>query len=157
MRTTILTALLIALIASAACAKKTDEVAKTTGNPEPQTRMNATDLEQLMQKIGPAYQTLRKTLQASDTAEAGKQAQQLAELFGGVEKFWMQHNRPDAVKWAGEARTNASEAAGTAAAGSAAKATAAADNMGGACKQCHGTYRESDGQGGYRIKPGVLQ
>jgi cytochrome c556 len=60
------------------------------------------------------------------------------------------------VKWAAEARTQASEAAGAAAAANAAKATAAAENMGAACKQCHGTYREPDGQGGYRIKPGVI-
>ena len=142
---------------SGSCAGKKDEVAETTGKTEPQTRMNSQDLEQLMQKIGPTYQSLRKTLQGTDLGEAGKQAQQLAELFGGVEKFWTQHNRPDAITWAGEARTHASETAGTAAAGNAAKATAAADNLGGVCKQCHGTYRESDGQGGYRIKPGVVQ
>jgi cytochrome c556 len=141
---------------TAACAGKRDEVADATGKTDPQARMRPQDFEQLMQKIGPTYQSLRKTLEGNDMDEAGKQAQQLAELFGGVEKFWTQYNRPDAMKWAGEARTFASEAAGTAAAGNAAKATAAAETLGGACKQCHGTYRESDGQGGYRIKPGVL-
>ena len=139
-----------------ACANRSDEVAETTGKTEPQTRMSPQDLEQLMQKIGPAYQELRKTLQGTDIVQAGKQAQQLGELFGGVEKFWTQYNKPDAIKWAGQARTHASETAGTAAAGNAAKATAAADNLGGVCKQCHSTYRESDGQGGYRIKAGVL-
>jgi cytochrome c556 len=144
-------------VTAGACASKSDGVGDTTGKTEPQARMSPRDLEQLMQKIGPAYQALRKTLQGSDIAEAGKQAQQLGELFGGVEKFWTQYNRTDAAKWAGEARTYASETAGTAAAGNAAKATAAADTLGGVCKQCHGSYRESDGQGGYRIKPGVLQ
>ncbi len=140
-----------------ACATKQDEVAEITGKTEPQSKMSPQDLEQLMQKIGPTYQGLRKLLQGNETDEAAKQAQQLAALFGGVEKFWAQYNRSDAVKWAGEARTQASETAGAAAAGNGAKATAAAENMGGACKQCHGTYRESDGQGGYRIKPGALQ
>jgi cytochrome c556 len=153
---TVLIAVIFGVL-TGACAGKNDEVAKTTGKTEPQTRMNPEDLEQLMRKIGPIYQALRKTLQGNDVTEAGKQAQELAELFGGVEKFWTQHNRADAMKWAGEARTYASETAGTAVAGNAAKATAAADSLGGACKQCHGTYRESDGQGGYRIKPGVLQ
>jgi hypothetical protein len=73
-----------------------------------------------------------------------------------VEKFWTQHNRADAIKLSQQARTYATEAAGAAAAGNVAKATTIASNMGGTCKQCHGLYRESDGQGGYRIKPGVL-
>jgi cytochrome c556 len=155
-RYVVATVALIGILAGA-CATKKDEVADTTGKSEPQATMTPQDLEQLMQKIGPGYQGLRKTLQGTDTGDAAKQAQQLAELFGGVEKFWTQHNRPDAVKWAGEARTQASNAAGAAVAGDAAKANAAAENLGGACKQCHGTYRESDGQGGYRIKPGVIQ
>jgi cytochrome c556 len=139
------------------CAGKGDAVGTTTGQREPQAQMAPQDLEQLMKKIGPTYQSLRKSLQANETADAGKQAQQLAELFGGVEKFWTQHNRADAVKWAGQARTFASDAAGAAVSGNLEKSVAAAENMGGACKQCHGTYRESDGEGGYRIKPGVLK
>jgi cytochrome c556 len=149
-------AALLTGITAGACATKSDAVGATTGESDPQAQMASNDLEQLMQKIGPTYSSLRKNLQGGDTTSAGKEAQQLAELFGGVEKFWTQHNKPDAIKWAGQARTYASESAGSAAAGDAAKASAAADNMGGACKQCHGTYRESDGQGGYRIKPGVL-
>jgi hypothetical protein len=109
-----------------------------------------------MKKIGPAYKSLVGHLQANDTAESAKEARQLAEWFGGVEKFWAQQNRDDAVKWAGEARTFASEAAGAAVTGAGEKASAAATSMSGACKQCHGTYRESDGAGGYRIKPTAL-
>ncbi len=36
------------------------------------------------------------------------------------------------------------------------KAQTAADNILGACKQCHGMYREGDAQSGFRIKPGTL-
>jgi cytochrome c556 len=148
--------LILGLLAGS-CAAKKDAVAETTGKSEAQAGMSPQDLEELMEQIGPRYKELLTTLQGSEPGPAAKQAQQLAELFGGVEKFWTQHNRPDAVKWAGEARTQASEAAGAAVGGNAAKATAAAENMGAACKQCHGTYREPDGQGGYRIKPGVLK
>ena len=151
----VLAALILA--AGVGCANRDDAVAATTGKEKPQTQMTPQDLEQLMRKIGPGYQVLQKHLQANETAEAGKQAQQLAELFGGVEKFWTQHNRPDAAKWAGEARTLASDAAGTAAASSVPKATAAAEKLGGVCKQCHSTYREDDGQGGYRIKASALR
>jgi len=122
-----------------------------------QTILRPQNLEELMKKIGPTYKSLQQRLEANDTAQSATQAQQLAEWFGGVEKFWAQHNRDDAVQWAGQARTHASSAAGAAAAGNGEKATAAATLMAGACKQCHGTYRESDGAGGYRIKPGVIR
>jgi hypothetical protein len=142
-------------LASAGCANKS-AVETTTGKAEAQTELDKPDLEQLMQKIGPTFQSLRKHLQDNGTDAAAKDAQQLGDLFGGVEKFWEQHKKPDAVKIAGQARTLASETAGAAAAGDAVKAAASAENIGGACKQCHGAYRESDGQGGYRIKAGVL-
>lgn len=145
--------------AIAACANRGGATAPPSGTGEsapPQARLTAQNYEELMKKIGPAYQSLRKNLQSNATADAGKEAQQLGEWFGGVEKFWTQQNRPDAVKLAGQARTYASEAAGAAAAGNAEKAEAIASNMGGTCKQCHGLYRESDGQGGYRIKAAAL-
>lgn len=145
-----------AVLIASGCANRSDEVADATGKSEAQERLAAPDLEQLMQKIGPTYQSLRKNLQAGATAEAGKEAGELGELFGGVEKFWAQHDKQEPVKFAQQARTYASEVAGSAAAGDGPKATAVAENMGGVCKQCHGTYRESDGQGGYRIKAGVL-
>ena len=137
------------------CSHK-NSVATTTGKAEPQATLTAADFEQLMQKIGPTYQSLQKSLKENAAEPAAKEAQQLGDLFGGAEKFWTQHNRADAIKFSQQARTYATEAAGAAAAGDVAKATTIASNMGGTCKQCHGAYRESDGQGGYRIKPGVL-
>ena len=115
------------------------------------------DYDGLMKKVGPTYQALRKKLEGGATADAAKDAQQLAELFGSVERFWAQHKKADAVKWAQQARTYASDAAGTAATGAADKALAAANNMGGMCKQCHGTYREGDASTGFRIKPAALK
>lgn len=156
-----LTSLLPVLLALGAIALTGCTAAVTTGTgapgPDaPQAAMTAQDLEAFMKQIGPTYQSLRKNLQGGDTDEAATEARHLAEWFGGVEKFWTQHERKDAAGWAAAARAHASEAAGAAAAGDAQKAAAAAGNMGGACKQCHGTYRESDGEGGYRIKPGVI-
>lgn len=141
------------------CASHENPATPPTGTGESapaQTRLTEQNYEELMKKIGPAYQSLRKNLQANSTAEAAKEAQQMAEWFGGIEKFWTQHNRPDAAKLAEQARTDATEVAGAAATGNAEKAEAVANNMGGQCKQCHGLYRESDGHGGYRIKSGAL-
>jgi len=149
--------LLMALLVcgSAGCAQK-NTVATTTGKSEAQATLTAADFQQLMQKIGPSFESLQKSLKEKSGEAAAKEAQQLGDLFGGVEKFWTQHNRADAIKLAQQARTYATETAGAAAAGDIPKAATISSNMGGACKQCHGLYRESDGQGGYRIKPGVL-
>jgi hypothetical protein len=118
-------------------------------------RMPPDALDPIMKKVGPTNAEMRKKLMGNMVADARSDALALAELFGEVERFWAQNNRPDAVKWAQQARANASEAAGAAAAGDGTKAQASADNMLAACKQCHGMYREGDQQTGFRIKPGV--
>ena len=146
---------LSALVLTFACAARTPGGTPPPGTGESapaQAQLRPENLEELMKKIGPAYKSLTEHLDANDTAASAKEAQQLAQWFGGVEKFWAQRKRDDAVKWADQARTYASEAAGAAATGDARKAAAAAQSMSGACKQCHGTYRESDGAGGYRIR-----
>ena len=60
------------------------------------------------------------------------------------------------MSWAQEARKYAAEAAGAAAANDAMKAQAASKNLGGACKQCHGMYREGDQATGFKIKAGAI-
>lgn len=154
-----LTMVAVVLISAgfSACATRTGPTAPPSGtgaSAPPQAQLTPANLEALMQEIGPGYQTLRDHLQSGNSADAADEARQLGERFGEVERFWAQRNRDDAVKWAGMARTYASDAAGAAATGSVEKASAAATRMGEACKGCHGTYRESDGQGGYRIKAG---
>jgi hypothetical protein len=155
----------LAVCVLAACSTHTGTPTPTTAPPAPsgtgesappQTRLTPANLEALMKKIGPAYQSMRDDLQGNETARAADEARRLAEWFGEVEKFWAQNNRDDAVKWAGQARNFATETAGAAVNGNGQKASVVATNMAGACKQCHGTYRESDGKGGYRIKGGVV-
>jgi len=121
-----------------------------------QARMTEADYDAIMKKVGPTNGAMRMKLMGGMLKEAATDAQALAGLFGDVEKFWAQHNKQDAVKWAAEARSNASEVAGAAAAGDGMKAQTAANNILGSCKQCHGMYREGDAQSGFRIKPGTL-
>ena len=109
-----------------------------------------------MKNIGTTFPANRMQLMANQLPAASKGAEELAVWFGDVERFWAQNNKPDAVKWAQDARTFATQVADAATAGDAMKATQAANNMQGACKQCHGTYREMDPAGGFRIKAGVL-
>jgi cytochrome c556 len=69
-----------------------------------------------------------------------------------VERFWTQHKKDDAMKLAATARQGASDVVAATGAGDQMKAQMAAGNLGGTCKQCHGTYREGTPQEGFRIK-----
>ena len=91
--------------------------------------MTEADYDGLMKKVGPTNGAMRKKLMGNMLADAAKDAQTLATLFGDVERFWAQHKKADAVKWAAEARTFATETAGAAAAGDAMKTQQAADNL----------------------------
>jgi cytochrome c556 len=107
--------------------------------------------EAAMKQIAQANGGLQKLVKANDLMGAATQAETLATQFTTVEQFWSQRNKPDAVKLAQTARQGAMDAAAAAKAGDQMKAQMAAGNVGGACKQCHGTYREGDAQTGFRI------
>lgn len=160
----------LSLAAAVGCAGRTVTTTSTTGSATGVTASSTAntagaqaaalltpeDLEKRMESIGTTFPAMRMHLMGGTLQDAAKEAQQLATLFGDVERFWAQHKREDAVKWAQSARMFAAEAAGAATANDAMKAMQAANNMQGACKQCHGTYREMDPAGGFRIKPGVV-
>jgi cytochrome c556 len=129
--------------------------ANSPGSQAPR-QLTVQDYDARMKNIGETYPAMQKNLMAKQGADAAKQAQELAVLFGDVERFWEQQKKPDAVKFAQQARTLVTEAAGAAAAGDLAKAGQAAGNMQGVCNQCHGTYREMDPAGGFRIRPRAL-
>jgi cytochrome c556 len=113
--------------------------------------------EGYMKTIATANAAMGKKIMSNELADAAKDAQQIAMVFGDVEKFWTQNNKSDAVMWAQEARMAATDVAGALAAGDATKAAAARKQMQGSCGSCHKTYREGGPQtGGYTIKAGVV-
>jgi cytochrome c556 len=107
--------------------------------------------EAAMKQIAQANGGLQKLVKANDLMGAVAQAETLATQFATVERFWTQRNKPDAVKLAQTARQGAMDAVAAAKAGDQMKTQMAAGNLGGTCKQCHGTYREGDATAGYRI------
>jgi cytochrome c556 len=121
-----------------------------------QAAMTEADYDGLMKKVGPTNGAMRKKIMGNMLADAAKDAQTLATLFGDVERFWTQQKKTDAMKWAAEARMFATEIAGAAAGGDQMKTQQAADNLLGDCKQCHGMYREGSAEAGFRIKPGTI-
>jgi hypothetical protein len=113
--------------------------------------------EGYMKSLSSANAALGMKIMNDQLAEAAKDAQQMATLFGDIEKFWAQNNKPDGVMWAQQGRQNATDVAGALAAGDAMKATAARKQMAASCTSCHMTYREGSPQtGGYTLKAGVF-
>jgi cytochrome c556 len=107
--------------------------------------------EAAMKQMAQANGALQKAIKSNTLADAATQAETVAAQFAIIERFWTQRNKPDAVKLAQTARQGAMDAAAAAKAGDQMKAQMAAGNLGGTCKQCHGTYREGDATAGYRI------
>ena len=105
-----------------------------------------------MKQIAQSNGAMQKLIKANDLMAAGKEAQTLLTQFTLVERFWTQHKKDDAVKLAATARQGASDVVAATGAGDQMKAQMAAGNLGGTCKQCHGTYREGTPQEGFRIK-----
>jgi hypothetical protein len=149
---------IVTLGCCAACARSAAPTATPTPTSTNRPQLTTDDYRGFMKIVGATYPTMRMHLMEGNTDEAAKEAQLLAVTFGDVERFWTQNNKPDAIKLAQEARNYATQTAGAATAGDAAKATMSATNMQGMCKQCHGLYREMDpaNAGGFRFKPGVI-
>jgi cytochrome c556 len=116
-----------------------------------QTTVTVEQHEAAMKQIAQANGALGKAIKSNTLADAATQAETLATQFALVERFWAQHKKDDAVKLAQTGRQGAMDAAAAAKAGDQMKAQMAAGNVGGTCKQCHGTYREGNPQEGFRI------
>jgi len=108
--------------------------------------------EAAMKQIAQSNGAMQKLIKAGDLAAANKEAQNLVTQFTLVERFWTGHKKDDAIKLATTGRQGATDVVAAIAANDAAKAALSAGNIGGTCKQCHGTYREGDAQTGYKIK-----
>jgi cytochrome c556 len=108
--------------------------------------------EAAMKQMATANGAMQKAVKSNALADAATQAETVAAQFAIIERFWTQNKKDDAIKLAQTARQGAMDVAAAAKAGDQMKAQMAAGNIGGTCKQCHGTYREGDPQTGYRVK-----
>ena len=117
-----------------------------------QGRVTIAQHEAAMKQIGQSNGAMQKLIKAGDLAMAQKEAETLLTQFTLAERFWTQHKKDDALKLAQTARQGAADVVAAIKASDAAKAQMAAGNLGGTCKQCHGTYREGTPQEGFRLK-----
>ena len=104
-----------------------------------------------MKQIAASNGSLGKMIKSADLMGAATEAQNLSNLFGTIERFYTQRNKPDAVKLAQTARTGAADTLAALKAGDAMKAQMSLANTQGTCKQCHGMYREGDAATGYKF------
>ena len=115
-------------------------------------RVTIAQHEAAMKMIAQNAQPMQKAIKSNMLADAGKHAAELERLFTQVEQFWTQHKKDDAMKLAQTAKMGAADVVAAIKANDQAKAMMAAGNLGGTCKQCHGTYREGNPEVGYSIK-----
>jgi cytochrome c556 len=157
-------AVILAVALTAGCGSRDDSVQTPAGQapaaggaqaggsaPTAAARVTIEQHEAAMKQIAQANGALQKAIKGNTLADAVTQAQALATQFEIVERFWSQRNKPDAVTLAQTARQGAMDTAAAAKAGDQMKAQMASGNVGGTCKQCHGTYREGTPQEGFRI------
>jgi cytochrome c556 len=108
--------------------------------------------QKTMKKVGPAFAALRTAVDGSNAEKTAENTAILKQAFAETEAFWKTRGRPDALKWAQEARVNVDtiEKAGPTAKWDDAKA--ATGTLGQSCQSCHGAYRERFDDGSFRIK-----
>jgi cytochrome c556 len=112
------------------------------------------DLDATMKKVGPAFMTVRKGIEAMDANIVKEQTAILRTSFADAEKFFEAKGKHDAHQWANDAGKTVDAIAAAAAGGKWDEVKASAGNLGKTCQTCHTAYREKAEDGTYRMKPG---
>jgi len=108
--------------------------------------------QKTMKKVGPAFAALRTAVDGSNAEKTAENTAILKQAFAETEAFWKAKGRPDALKWAQDARANVETIDKAAPAAKWDDAKAAAGTLGQSCQGCHGAYRERFDDGSFRIK-----
>jgi cytochrome c556 len=111
-------------------------------------------LDKVMKRVAPAFTALRGAVDKSDMEATKQNATILKQAFTETEAFWKSKNKPDAMKWAGDAKAQADAIERDVATGKWDTIKTSATTLGTSCGSCHGVYRERFDDGSYRIKMG---
>jgi hypothetical protein len=109
-------------------------------------------LDKAMKRIGPAFNAVRQAIAASGSDTAKDDAAALKTGFAEAEAFWKKRDKPDALKWAADARAQADVLAQAIGAGKWDDAKTAAGALQQVCSSCHGAYRQRLDDGTYRLR-----
>jgi cytochrome c556 len=121
--------------------------------PPPMTNEEET-LQKVMKRVAPAFAAIRPAADKSSMEDVKTQAGILKQAFTETEAFWKAKGKPDAVKWAGDARVQAETIEKDVATGKWDAVKASVGTIGTSCASCHGAYRERFDDGSFRIKLG---
>src|SRR5262245_52267691 len=120
--------------------------------PPPPMTAEEEALSKIMKQIGPANTALRTALDKTDMAVAKENANVLKTAFTQNEAFWKPKGKPEAIKFAEEARKLSEQINAAIGTGNWDEAKTHAGTLGQQCAGCHGAFRERMDDGTYRIK-----
>jgi cytochrome c556 len=120
--------------------------------PPPPMTAEEEALSKIMKQVGPANTALRGALDKTDMAVAKENANVLKQAFVQTEAFWKPKGKPEASKFAEEARKLSEQISTAIATGNWDEAKTHAGTLGQQCAGCHGAFRERMDDGTYRIK-----
>jgi len=120
--------------------------------PPPPPTAEEEALSKIMKQVGPANTALRGALDKTDMAVAKENANVLKQAFVQTEAFWKPKGKPEAAKFAEEARKLSESISAAIASGNWDEAKTHAGTLGQQCAGCHGQFRERMDDGTYRIK-----
>ena len=109
------------------------------------------DIQPVMKEVQPAFGTLGKNIQASNAADAQKDAEKLQGLFKEAAAFMKDNKADKGVEWANAASDAAGAVAKAAKANDMAAAGTARADLQKSCATCHGTFREGT-PGNFKFK-----
>jgi cytochrome c556 len=118
----------------------------------------AEDLDKAMKKIGPAQQATNKAIQAMAYADAKKQLGVIENELKDAGNFWVLKKKDDGTKFTQDTLTkiDALEKLLDAKTPDQAAVTAAYKEVGTSCLGCHRTYRATDENNNFILKPGSV-
>jgi cytochrome c556 len=120
--------------------------------PPPPMTAEEEALSKIMKQIGPANTALRGALDKTDMTVAKENANVLKTAFTQNEAFWKPKGKPEAIKFAEEARKLSEQINAAIGTGNWDEAKTHAGTLGQQCAGCHGAFRERMDDGTYRIK-----
>jgi cytochrome c556 len=122
--------------------------------PPPPMTAEEEALSKIMKQVGPANTALRTALDKTDMAVAKENANVLKNMFTQNEAFWKPKGKPEAIKFAEEAKKLSEQINAAIGTGNWDEAKTHAGTLGQQCAGCHGAFRERMDDGTYRIKTG---
>jgi cytochrome c556 len=108
--------------------------------------------QKLMKEVGDANKRFKAGIDNQDSAQVGKDAARISEIYKQMAAFWRARKSDKAVKWSEDSSIAAASAATAAKTKDWDKVKLHLQDVTKNCKSCHELHREKLEDGSYRIK-----